>query len=86
MTDRNGQYGCNRGFGGALGYGDRLQATQQSEKPLGGMVCLIEIEPPFAILQGNGWILFVHRSGTKGHEITDIVEIIAKSQLDGGTA
>jgi len=53
-TDGDSQNGCGRSLGCTLRYADRPQGTKKPEKLLGGMIFIIDIEPPITILHGYG--------------------------------
>ena len=56
-TDGDGQNRCGSAFGGTFRDSDRPECAHESEKPPGGLIGFIDIEPPVTVLYADVCVL-----------------------------
>lgn len=56
-TDGDGQNRCGSAFGGTFRDSDRPERAHESEKPPGGLIGFIDIEPPVTVLYADVCVL-----------------------------
>lgn len=93
-ADRNSQHRRATGSGGRLGYGSRPEVDHKPEKLLGGLISLIDIEPPVTVLYFHRCMLrpgfgiansqFFSDTARFGVTCGDTVSLIHLRHLDSG--